>query len=189
MKPMAARFLKGLVGADPILDDGTPQIAFIGRSNVGKSSVINSLTGRKGLARTSSFPGRTQQINVFLIEDRFYVLDLPGYGHSRHSLDTKRRLHRLIDWYLFKSAHRPKKVVFIIDAEIGPTENDLEMLEGLDATHKPVLVVANKADKVRPARFPSRLREIRERVGPHKIIPYSSVTKAGRDELAAELFG
>ncbi len=80
MKTRTARFIKGLVGPDPLLEDGTPQVAFIGRSNSGKSSVINSLTGQKGLARTSSFPGRTQEINVFKIDHRLYLLDLPGYG-------------------------------------------------------------------------------------------------------------
>ncbi len=189
MKKLAALFVKGLVGPDPLLDDGTPQIAFIGRSNVGKSSVINSLTGQKGLARASSFPGRTQQINVFLVEGHTYALDLPGYGHSKHSLETKRRLHGLIDWYLFQSPYHPKKVVFIIDAEVGPTESDLEMLEGLEATRKPVVIVANKADKVKPSRYAVRMREIRDRVGTHKIIPYSSTTRAGREELAEELFG
>jgi GTP-binding protein len=189
VKKLDAKFVKGLVGPDPLLEDGTPQIAFIGRSNVGKSSVINSLVGQKGLARASSFPGRTQQINVFLLENRIYALDLPGYGHSKHSLETKRTLHRLIDWYLFQSPYHPKEVVFIIDAEVGPTASDLEMLEGLEATGKQVVIVANKADKVKPARYGVRMREIRDRVGSHRIIPYSSITGAGRDELAMELFG
>jgi GTP-binding protein len=104
-------------------------------------------------------------------------------------LETKRRLHGLIDWYLFQSPYHPKKVVFIIDAEVGPTESDLEMLEGLEATRKPVVIVANKADKVKPSRYAVRMREIRDRVGTHKIIPYSSTTRAGREELAEELFG
>jgi GTP-binding protein len=187
MKKPAAQFVKGLVGPDPILEDGTPQVAFIGRSNVGKSSVINSLTGQKGLARTSSTPGRTQEINVFLIDGRFYLLDLPGYGFSRHSLETKRRLHRLIDWYLFQSACCPKRVVFIIDAEIGPTENDMEMCRALEAMRKPVVVLANKADKLKASQFAARMREIQACVGPHKVIPYSSMKQIGRKELVAEL--
>ncbi|MGD0782807.1 MAG: ribosome biogenesis GTP-binding protein YihA/YsxC [Candidatus Aminicenantales bacterium] len=189
MKALSARFLKGIVKPDPILEDGTPQIAFIGRSNVGKSSVINSLTGQKGLARTSSFPGRTQEINVFLVEEKYYWLDLPGYGYSRHSLETKRRLHRLIDWYLFQSPYRQKQVILIIDAEVGPTDNDFEILRGLEATKKPVVIVANKADKIRKTKSAARLREIQAQLGSHKIIPYSSETGIGRKDLAAAIFG
>jgi GTP-binding protein len=189
VKTLSARFLKGLVAHDPVLEDGTPQIAFVGRSNVGKSSVINSLTGQKALARTSSFPGRTQEINVFLVEERQYWLDLPGYGYSKHSLETKRRLHSLIDWYLFKSPYRQKQVVLIIDAEVGPTENDIEMLRSLEATKKSVLIVANKVDKIRKTKSAARMRELQGLFGHHKVIPYSSEKELGRRELAAEIFG
>ena len=167
---------------------GRPQIAFIGRSNVGKSSVINSLTGREGLARTSSSPGRTQEINVFLVDDRLYLLDLPGYGYARHSMETEIRIHDLIDWYLFESQYRQKRVVLIIDAMIGPTPNDLEMLRSLEAVNKPILVLANKADKVKASRYVGRMREILARVGPHKVIPYSSKKPIGRKELEEEFF-
>jgi GTP-binding protein len=189
VKILAARFLKGIVKPDSVLEDDKPQIAFIGRSNVGKSSVINSLTGRKGLARTSSFPGRTQEINLFLIEERFYLLDLPGYGYSKHSLERKRELHRLIDWYLFQSPYRPKCVVLIIDAEVGPTENDFEMLRSLEATGKTLVIVANKVDKIKKARTEARLRELRGLFGGHTVIPYSSDKGIGQKELAAEIFG
>jgi GTP-binding protein len=189
VKTLSARFLKGLVAHDPVLDDGTPQVAFIGRSNVGKSSVINSLTGQKGLARTSSFPGRTQEINLFIVEGRQYWLDLPGYGYSKHSLETKRQLHRLIDWYLFKSSCRQERVVLIIDAEVGPTENDIEMLRSLEATKKSVLIVANKVDKIRKTKAAARLRELQGLFGHHKVVPYSSEKEIGRRELAAEILG
>jgi len=189
MKTRTAQFIKGLVGPDPILEDGTPQIAFIGRSNSGKSSVINSLTGQKGLARTSSFPGRTQEINVFRIDNRIYLLDLPGFGYSKHSLQAQRRLHRLIDWYLFQSPYHPKKIVFIIDAAVGPTDSDLEMLQALQEARKPVLLVANKTDKVKPARFSGRMREIQARVGAFQVILYSSEKQIGQKELAEEIFG
>jgi len=184
----AARFIKGIVGPDRILEDGTPQIAFVGRSNVGKSSLINSLTGVKGLARTSSFPGRTQEINLFRVE-RSYWLDLPGYGYSRHSLDRKRELHRLIDWYLFKSACQPRLVVLIIDAEVGPTDNDFEMLQALEATGKPFLVVANKADKVRKGRAEARWKGLRAELAGRRFVPYSSESGLGRRELEAEILG
>jgi GTP-binding protein len=199
VKTLDARFLRGLVSHDPVLEDGTPQIAFIGRSNVGKSSLINSLTGHQGLARTSSFPGRTQQINLFVVEigaaksaarkSRQYWLDLPGYGYSKHSLETKRKLHGLIDWYLFQSAYIQQKVLLIIDAEVGPTDNDFEMLRSLEATAKPVLVVANKADKIRKSRAPVRWRELQKLLGHHPVVPYSSEKSIGREALTAVLFG
>lgn len=189
MKKLAVEFVKGIVGPDPILEEEAPQIAFIGRSNVGKSSVINSLTGQKGLARTSSFPGRTQEINIFLIEGRVFLMDLPGYGYSKHSMETKRRLHRLIDWYLFQSAYPPQKVVFIIDAAIGPMDSDLEMLRALEEMRMPILILANKVDKVKASRYGGRMKEIQARVGAHKIIPYSSEKRIGQKELAADLFG
>ena len=91
MNITSARFIKGVVGPDENLEDGVPQIAFIGRSNVGKSSVINTLANQKGLAKTSSFPGRTQQINLFLINKSFYLVDLPGYGFAKASKDTRNK--------------------------------------------------------------------------------------------------
>ena len=175
--------------ADALLDDGTPQIAFIGRSNVGKSSVINSLTGRKDLARTSSFPGRTQEINVFSVDGAFYLIDLPGYGFIRDSHEKKERLHGLIDWYLFGSPYEQKRVVFIIDAEIGPTASDLVTLGALEEHGKNIVIVANKTDKLARSKSEARLQNIRDKVGDHTIIPFSSKTKTGIRELAREIFG
>src|SRR3989344_2302589 len=102
MQITSAEFVKGVVGEDEILTDGTPQIAFIGRSNVGKSSVINSLAQKKDLARTSAFPGRTQEINLFLINRSFYLVDLPGYGYAKMSKEKQFELQDLIAWYLFE---------------------------------------------------------------------------------------
>ncbi len=98
-------------------------------------------------------------------------------------------MHGLIDWYLFQSPDHPKRVVFIIDAAVGPTANDLEMLQALRMTKTPFVIVANKSDKIKPARFSARMREIRARVGAHKIILYSSEKKIGQKELAEEIFG
>ena len=106
MKITSVKFMKGLVGDDEILADGTPQIAFIGRSNVGKSSLINVLTNSK-ISRTSSFAGRTQEINIFLVNESFYLVDLPGYGFARHSGLGREKIGELIDSYLFNSIHSP----------------------------------------------------------------------------------
>jgi len=188
LKNFNATFVKGVVKADDVLDDGTPQIAFIGRSNVGKSSVINSLTNRKDLARTSSFPGRTQEINIFSISGAFYLIDLPGYGFIKGSRGKKELLHGLIDWYLFQSPYEQKSVVFIIDAEVGPTDSDLDTLQALEDHRKNIVILANKTDKIARSKYNARLQEIQDKIGNHPIIPFSSKTMTGIKELAAEIF-
>src|ERR1700678_4530621 len=105
----SAKFMRGVAGTDELLGDGTSQVALIGRSNVGKSSIINSLTGEKGLARTSHTPGLTQQINIYSINHSLYLLDLPGYGYAKTSPETKERIQKLIYWYFFDSPYEQKK--------------------------------------------------------------------------------
>jgi GTP-binding protein len=188
MQIISATFIKGVVGPDKILEGDTPQIALIGRSNVGKSSVINSLTNKTALARTSSFPGHTKQINVFSINDSFFLLDLPGYGFAMDSAEMREQLHDLIDWYLFRSKYGQKKVVLIIDANIGLTDKDLIMLEVLREHEKDVAIVANKVDKIKSSKYDEQFRKIRDSVGDIRIIPYSSTKKIGIRELNKEIF-
>lgn len=188
MKIKSAVFIKGVVGQDELFSDGIPQIAFIGRSNVGKSSTINTLTQQPGLARTSSFPGRTQQINVFLINKAWYLLDLPGYGFTKHSWDERAKLHTLITGYLFNKQSLQKKVVLIIDAHIGLSDNDFEMLHSLEDWQKDLVVVANKVDKIKPADQAARLAELQTAIGNHLLIPFSAQKKIGVQELADEIF-
>src|SRR5271154_4093635 len=114
----SAKFMRGIAGTDDLLGDGKPQVAFIGRSNVGKSSIINSLTGQKDLARISDTPGRTQEINIYSINNKLYLLDLPGYGYAKGSKMLQERLHTLIYWYLYESSYQAKKIVLIMDANI-----------------------------------------------------------------------
>lgn len=179
----SAKFIKGVVQPDDILDDGKPQIAFIGRSNVGKSSIINSLTNNKKLAVTSSFPGRTQQINVFLINDNFYLMDLPGYGYAKSSKSGREKIQELINWYLFETPYIQKYVVLLIDANIGPTIDDADMLKNLEETKKNIIVVANKIDKIRKSELKKQLDAVRSIIGPHTIVPYSAEKKIGIQEL------
>lgn len=188
MRIASATFVKGIIGPDKTLEGELPQIAFIGRSNVGKSSVINSLTNQKGLAITSSSPGRTRQINLFLINKAFYLLDLPGYGYAKASHAVREQLFKLVDWYLFRSPYQQKKAVFIIDANIGPTGDDLEMLRALEDFQKDIVIVANKIDKIKRSKYTGRLQEIKDLVGKHKTIPYSSHGKIGMSALAREIF-
>jgi len=110
MKITSAQFAKGARGSDSIFEDGIPQVAFIGRSNVGKSSVINFLVGQNDLAKTSSFPGRTQKINLFLINKALYFVDLPGYGYAKVPNKLKDSLRVMVNWYFFVSNCQQKKL-------------------------------------------------------------------------------
>ena len=194
MNITSAKFIKGVVEEDEILDDGVPQVAFIGRSNVGKSSVINSLVNQKGLAKTSSFPGHTQEINIFLISARsgsqnlsFYLVDLPGYGFARESKTVQKQLQQLIYWYLLDSHYEQKTVVLIVDAVVGVTELDMQMLESLEQTKKNVVIVANKIDKLKNSEYKKQLQAIQDAVGNYTIIPYSAEKKIGVGELVKQI--
>ena len=188
MEITSVKFVKGIVGPDDALEKDIPQVAFIGRSNVGKSSVINSLTGQKNLARTSSQPGRTQEINLFLVNNSFYLLDLPGYGYAKASKESQLELKKIIQGYLFESNYEQKEVVLVIDANVGPKELDLEILGLLEQYKKNVIIVANKIDKIRPSAYKKQLKSIQEKTGPHLIIPYSAEKKIGRAQLLNEIF-
>ncbi len=194
MNITSAKFIKGIVGPDESLGDGIPQIAFIGRSNVGKSSVINTLANRKDLARTSSMPGRTQQINLFLLSAKggttmgsFYLVDLPGYGFAKASKDAQEQIQKLIYWYFFQSNCEQKKVVLIIDASIGATNSDMEMLYSLKDKQKNVVIVANKIDKIKKNSLVRQIKEIQDSVGNYKVIPYSAEKKIGISELTNDI--
>ncbi len=186
MKITSAVFMKGVKGDDAILEDGIPQIAFIGRSNAGKSSLINSLTGKAKLAITSSTPGRTKEINVFKINGTHYFIDLPGYGYAKAGGKALEKLNKLIVWYLLESHHTPK-VVVLIDAEVGPTANDLETLKELERTGKDIIVVANKVDKIKKSQYLNQMKKLSQQIKGHQFFPYSSETKVGVEELRNKL--
>jgi GTP-binding protein len=188
MKIESAKFIKGVIGSDTALESNTPQVAFIGRSNSGKSSVINSLVNQNNLATTSSFPGRTQRINLFLINDSLYFVDLPGYGYAKVPDRLKKSLKAMVNWYFFVSDYQQKKIVLIIDASVGPTKDDLEMLYALEDYRKDIIVVANKIDKIKQTKYEEQFKTIKELVGTHKIIPYSAKKKIGVQELLKEIF-
>lgn len=189
MNITSAKFVKGVVGEDEIFSDGKPQVAFVGRSNVGKSSVINSLAKQKGLAKTSSFPGRTREINVFLINKSLYLVDLPGYGYAKADKATQEYLQQLIYWYLLGSSYEQKKIVLIIDAVVGATENDMQMLHSLKQARKSVIVVANKIDKLKQSEFKKQLQSIKDTIGDFKFIPYSAQKNIGVSDLAGQILG
>jgi len=187
MNITSAQFVKGLVGPDDALEENLPQVAFIGRSNVGKSSVINFLTNYKELARTSSRPGRTQEINLFLVNNSRYFLDLPGYGYAKASKEVRYRLQEIIYGFLFDSTYNQEKVVLIVDANIGLKESDLEILNTLDEHEKEVVIVANKVDKIKKSEYKKQLDNLQKKIGNHKMIPFSVKKKIGKDELLSEI--
>ncbi len=187
MNIRSATFVKGAIGTNDIFEDGTPQIIFVGRSNVGKSSVINSLANQKSLARTSSTPGRTQQINIFLINKDFYLIDLPGYGFAKAPKEVREQIQKMLNWYLFESNYDFKKVVLIIDAKVGPTKDDMDMIRSLERDNKDIIIVANKVDKIKKTEYDGQLEKIKNAFNLHKVIPYSAEKKTGVGELIGEL--
>ncbi|MFH0859462.1 MAG: ribosome biogenesis GTP-binding protein YihA/YsxC [Patescibacteria group bacterium] len=187
MKIKSAKFIKGVLGSDDIFDNGIPQVAFIGRSNVGKSSVINSLVNQNNLAKTSSSPGRTQEINLFLINKSLYFVDLPGYGYAKVPNKLKNSLRAMLNWYFFVSDYEQKKVVLIIDAVVGPTKDDLDILRSLEDYKKDIIVVVNKIDKIKKTKYEEQFKKIKDFIGVHRIIPFSAKKKIGVKELLEEI--
>ena len=188
MKITSTKFMKGLVGDDEILANGIPQIAFIGRSNVGKSSLINTLT-QSSISRTSSFAGRTQEINIFLVNNAYYFVDLPGYGFARASGLGREKIGELIDSYLFNSIHTQKKVVLIIDLSVGMTEKDILMFNELIKYNKDFIIVANKIDRLTQSEYHKNISLLKKMAGDiYPIIPFSNKTRKGLEELVEEIF-
>lgn len=182
MRIKSAKFVKSATDPEHYPRDNRPEVAFLGRSNVGKSSLINSLLGVRGLARTSSTPGRTQLINFFLINDQFYFVDLPGYGYARAPTEVRREWGPMIEKYL---ATRPNLMVsiLIVDSRHEPTQLDLLMKEWLQASGKPSIVVATKADKLSSNKLRASLGRASKVFEGDELIDYSAVTRRGADRL------
>jgi GTP-binding protein len=165
-----------------------PEIAFAGRSNVGKSSLINKLLRRKKVARVSNTPGRTREINFFEVNGEFVLVDLPGYGYAKVSKERKATWRPLIEGYLRRSP-TVKGVVQLLDARRTPSSDDIQMLEFLSQVGTPTIVIATKIDKLPRAERSSRVEALALEAGVEleQVIPFSSVTGEGRDELAEAL--
>ncbi|MDF1498253.1 MAG: ribosome biogenesis GTP-binding protein YihA/YsxC [Patescibacteria group bacterium] len=189
MSIKSAEFVKGVViGADRILEENKLQVAFIGRSNVGKSSVINSLVGRKKLVKSSSTPGKTKEINFFLINEKIYFVDLPGYGFAKASFEQREKIRQLILWYLISVEIANRKIVMIVDARVGLTKLDLEMIDILNENGHEFIIVANKEDKLKRSERSKKLKEIYKKAGGKKIIFYSAKSGEGKNEVLASIF-
>lgn len=186
MKISSAVFTKSAFNESHWTKDGRREISFLGRSNVGKSSLINSLLSKKGLARTSNTPGRTQSINFFLINDSFYFADLPGYGYARVSKTMRASWGTMSEEYLAK---RQELVLSIqlVDSRHEPSALDRQLQEWLIYNQKPHIVVATKADKLSSNQLKKNLDEIRQIMPESTVIPYSSMTGKGKDEIWREI--
>ena len=173
-------------------DASLPEIAFAGRSNVGKSSLINSLLRRKKFARVSNTPGRTREINFFRVNDRFVLVDLPGYGYARISKAQRAEWRPLIEGYL-RSSPQLRGIVQLLDVRHDPTNDDLQMLEFLAELEVPTIVVLTKTDKLTGTEIPKRTREVAGRIGVEadQMIPYSveKDQEAARYDLAEAIVG
>jgi len=182
MKIASAEFVKSAFSHEHWIDDRRPEIAFLGRSNVGKSSLINSLLQRKGLARTSNTPGRTQSINYFLINDDFYFVDLPGYGYAKVSKSMRSDWGVMAEEYL---SQREQLVlcVQLIDSRHEPTKLDLQLNEWLNFNGKPHIAVATKSDKLSGSQLSKQLKAIRLALKFSEVIAYSAETGKGRDDV------
>lgn len=186
MKIVSAEFIKSAFNETHWTADGLPEIAFLGRSNVGKSSLLNSLLGRKGLARTSNTPGRTQSINFFLINTSFYFVDLPGYGYAKVSKTMRADWGKMAEEYL--SARSELRLsIQLVDSRHAPTELDKQLHEWLIFNQKNQIVIATKADKLSNNKLTKSLREIEDTLTGSKIIAYSAKTGKGRDAVWREI--
>ena len=186
MKITSAEFIKSAFEPSHWVTDGRPEIAFLGRSNVGKSSLINSLLNRKGLARTSNTPGRTQSINFFLINEAFYFVDLPGYGYARVSKATRSEWRTMAEGYLFN--RRPLVLcIQLIDSRHSPTDLDVQLGAWLAHNSMKRLVVATKIDKLSQKEKSRSLAVAALSFPGEKIITYSAKTGLGRDGLWNEI--
>lgn len=168
-----------------ILDTEFPEVAFAGKSNVGKSSLINALMNRKSYARTSSQPGKTQTINFYNINDAMYLVDLPGYGYANASPAVKAKWGKMIEKYLRQSANL-KQVFLLVDIRHDPSENDKMMYNWIvDNGFRPV-IIATKLDKLKRSQIAKHVKAVRAGLGLKEddiLIPFSSQTKQGLDEL------
>lgn len=162
-----------------------PEIAFAGKSNVGKSSLINALMNRKSLARTSSQPGKTQTINFYNINDALYFVDLPGYGYAKVSQQEKEKWDRMIERYLHQS-NVLKAVFLLIDIRHDPSANDKTMYEWILANGFHPIIIATKADKINRSQLQKQIKAVRQGLGAGKdtvVLPFSAQTKQGREEI------
>ncbi len=178
--------LETVCGVTSTLPQNTlPEIAFAGKSNVGKSSLINGLMNRKNYARTSAQPGKTQTINFYNINDELYFVDLPGYGYANASVEVKAKWGKMIERYLH-SSKQLKAVFLLIDIRHAPSANDKQMYDWVVSQGYEPVIIATKLDKIKRSQIAKQLKAVRTGLGAPAtsvLLPYSALTKQGRDEI------
>lgn len=170
-----------------IPENQMPEIAFAGKSNVGKSSLINALMNRKSLARTSAQPGKTQTINFYNINNELYFVDLPGYGYTKANVGAKEKWGKMVERYL-KQSRQLKAVLLLTDIRHEPSANDRQMYEWIISNGFHPVIIATKLDKINRSQLGKHVKMVREGLGAGKdtvIIPFSAISKQGRDEIYA----
>lgn len=185
IKQVALDIVCGITSRLP--DTGQPEIAFAGKSNVGKSSLINGLVNRKALARTSSQPGKTQTINFYHVNEEMYLVDLPGYGYAKVSEEIKAKWGKLIERYL-NTSPTLKAVFLLIDIRHEPSANDKRMYEWITSNGYRPIIIATKLDKIKRSQLQKQLKIIKtglEVAEGTPIVPFSAETKQGREEIWA----
>ncbi len=189
MKITSSEIVISAVSPKQYPDDGKPEFAVVGRSNVGKSSTINTMLNRKGLARVSSSPGKTRTINFYIINGEFHLVDLPGYGYAKVSKNEKSSWGNMIETYL-KSRENLYEVILLVDIRHEPTAEDKMMYDWIKHYGYGSIVIATKSDKISRGKHQKHIKIIREKLGmspTDKVIPVSSLKKQGTDKLWASL--
>ncbi len=170
-------------------DNALPEIAFAGKSNVGKSSLINALMNRKSLARTSAQPGKTQTINFYNVNDAFYLVDLPGYGYAKVSEEVKAKWGKMVERYL-KRSKQLRAVFLLVDIRHAPSANDRLMYDWINSQGYQPIIIATKMDKLNRSQIPAAVKAVREGLNAKAgttVIPFSSLSKQGREEIYEEM--
>ncbi len=182
--PLQLQFVTSAASIDQLPDEAIPEVAVVGRSNVGKSSLINSLSNRKGLAKVSKTPGRTQLINYFTLDGKAAVIDLPGYGFANAPARVRASWQPMIEGYLLER-EQLRMILVLVDGEIGPTKLDVQMLDWLAAFGRPFRVIATKHDKVKSSALTRRKSDLAKKCGIDKddIVWVSAAKNVGIDRL------
>jgi len=185
-----AEFVKSAASQAQLIKSSIPQIVFAGKSNVGKSSVINCILNRKNFARVGSEPGKTIHVNYFNIDGKMFFVDLPGYGYAKVNRDEKERWSKLMEEY-FASCDSMALGVFIVDARHKPTADDITMCEWFKSSEKNFIVVANKLDKLKKSEIEPNMQTIADAfgIGRDMILPFSAEKRLGKEELISLISG
>ncbi len=185
MKITSTQFISGYIQDDEQdWNPELPQVVFYGRSNVGKSSTINALLNNKSVAKSSGTPGKTKEINLFLINEALYFFDMPGYGFAKVSKVARQKLHQLIKWFTFGTMARERLHVFILDIRVGLTDLDREIIEPLIKQESSVIILLNKSDKTNQKDTSKALRDTMAEIPEHiPVMPFSAEKKKGVDKF------